>query len=83
MRQAKIISTGLYLPAKVQTAAELAPLIRRSEEWILSRTGVRERRIADEQMDVMAAKAACEALGDDPDPDCILNARPKLEENYH
>ena len=74
MQKIKIVSTGLYLPPRIQTAAELAPLIKRSEKWILSRTGVAERRIAEEPMDVMAAKAAREALGDGPPPDCILNA---------
>ncbi|MBN1999097.1 ketoacyl-ACP synthase III [candidate division KSB1 bacterium] len=70
----KIIDTGNYLPPKVQTSADLSPLIGKSEKWILSRTGVAERRIAEERMDVMAAKAARIALGDDGPPDCILNA---------
>ena len=62
------------LPPKIQTAAELAPLINRSENWIISRTGVAERRIAEEPMDVIAAKAARQALGKGARPDCILNA---------
>ncbi len=70
----KIASTGLYLPQRVQTSAELAPLIEQSENWILSRTGIKERRIAEEPMDIMAAKAAKDALGKGPPPDCILNA---------
>lgn len=74
MHHIKIVSTGLYLPPKIQTASELAPLIGRSEKWILSRTGVKERRIAEEPMDVIAAKAARSALGDGPDPDCVINA---------
>ena len=74
MQKVKIVSTGYYLPPKVQTAAELAPLIGRSEKWILSRTGVAERRIAEEPMDEMAAKAAKMALADGPPPDCIINA---------
>ncbi|MBN1560879.1 ketoacyl-ACP synthase III [candidate division KSB1 bacterium] len=74
MQNIKIVSTGLYLPPRVQTAAELAPLIGRSEKWILGRTGVAERRIAEESMDSMAAKAARDALADGPPPDCILNA---------
>jgi len=69
----KIASTGLYAPPTVQTAAELSPKIGRSEQWILSRTGVAERRIADEPMSVMGAKAARKALGDGPPPDLILN----------
>jgi 3-oxoacyl-[acyl-carrier-protein] synthase-3 len=74
MQRVKIVSTGFYLPPKVQTAAELAPLIGKSEKWIVSRSGVAERRIAEESMDVMAAKAARMALGDGPSPDCIINA---------
>jgi 3-oxoacyl-[acyl-carrier-protein] synthase-3 len=74
MRRVKIVSTGYYLPPQIQTAAELAPLIGRSEKWIKDRTGVIERRIAEEPMDVMAAKAAKEALGSGPPPDCIINA---------
>ena len=70
----KIVSTGLCLPPKIQTAAELSEQIGRSEKWILSRTGVAERRIAEEPMDVLAAKAAGEALQGGPPPDCILNA---------
>lgn len=73
-QQVKIISTGLYVPERIQTAAELSPLIGRSENWIISRTGVAERRIAEEPMDVMAAMAAREALEGGPEPDCILNA---------
>lgn len=74
MQRIKIVSTGLYLPPKIETAADLAPKIGRSEKWIRSRTGVAERRIAEEPMDVLAAKAARQALGDGPPPDCILNA---------
>lgn len=70
----RLASTGLYLPPRVQTAAELAPWVGRSEEWILSRTGVRERRVADEPVERMGAAAAREALGDGPPPDLILNA---------
>ena len=73
MLNIKIASTGLYFPPKIQTAAELSKLIGRSEEWILSRTGVRERRIAEEPMDSMAAKAAREAIGGGGSPDCIIN----------
>ncbi|MEE2732354.1 MAG: ketoacyl-ACP synthase III [Pseudomonadota bacterium] len=69
-----ISSTGLYLPPRIQSSAELSGLIGRSEEWILSRTGVRERRVAEEGMDALAAKAALDAIGDGPRPDCIINA---------
>ncbi len=74
MYQIRITSTGLYLPPRIQTSAELAPLIGESEDWIVSRTGIKERRIAEEPMDVIAAKAAKDALKDGPPPDCIINA---------
>lgn len=74
MHRVKIVSTGYYLPPKIQTSAELSPLIGKSEHWINTRTGVAERRIAEEPMDEMASKAAKEAIGDGPPPDCIINA---------
>jgi len=70
----KIVSTGIYIPPKVQTSAELSPLIGRSEDWIISRTGVVNRHIAEESMDVMGAKAARAALQGGLPPDCIINA---------
>lgn len=74
MFNVKINSTGLYLPPRIQTSAELAPLVGRSEDWIISRTKIKERRIAEESMDVMAAKAAMDAIKNGPPPDCIINA---------
>jgi 3-oxoacyl-[acyl-carrier-protein] synthase-3 len=70
----KIVSTGIYIPPKVQTSAELSRLIGRSENWIISRTGVINRHIAEESMDVIGAKAAAAALQGGPPPDCIINA---------
>jgi 3-oxoacyl-[acyl-carrier-protein] synthase-3 len=74
LQKIKIVSTGIYIPPKVQTSAELSRLIGRSEDWIISRTGVVNRHIAEEPMDVMGAKAARAALQDGPPPDCIINA---------
>ena len=70
----QLTSTALYAPPRIQTAAELAPLIGRSEEWIVSRTHVQERRVSDEGMDVMAAHAIRAALGDSTPPDLLINA---------
>lgn len=72
--QVCISSTGLYLPPRIQSSAELSSLIGRSEDWILSRTGVRQRRVAEERVDLLAARAALAAIGDGPRPDCIINA---------
>ena len=42
----KIIGTGSYLPEYVVTNDDLAKLVDTSDEWIASRTGIRNRRIA-------------------------------------
>ena len=70
----KIVATGRHLPERVQTAAELAPSIGVTEDWIVSRTGVKRRHISEVGMAQMAAWAAQDALGDGPPPDLILNA---------
>jgi len=70
----KVAATGFYAPPRVETAAELAPRIGTSEEWIATRTGVRERRVSDEPIEVMAAHAAREALQAGGAPDLIVNA---------
>jgi 3-oxoacyl-[acyl-carrier-protein] synthase-3 len=70
----KVASTGFYAPPRVETAAELAPRIGQTEEWIVTRTGVRERRITDEPFEVMAARAARAALQSGGAPDLIINA---------
>lgn len=70
----RVVSTGFYAPPQVETAGDLAPRIGRSEDWIRRRTGVVERRVAQEPMDVMAAHAIRQALGDSPPPDLLLNA---------
>jgi 3-oxoacyl-[acyl-carrier-protein] synthase-3 len=69
----KVVGTGVFAPERVETAEELAPRIGRSPEWIRSRTGVGERRIAAEPLEEMAARAARQALGDGPRPDLIIN----------
>ena len=42
----KIISTGSYLPEKKITNHDLEQMVDTSNEWILSRTGIQQRRIA-------------------------------------
>jgi 3-oxoacyl-[acyl-carrier-protein] synthase-3 len=63
-RSASVVSTGAYLPSRVLTNAELEHMVETSDEWIRSRTGIRERRIAadDELTSDMGAKAARQAL---------------------
>lgn len=64
MFQAKIIGTGSYLPEKILSNADLEKIVETSDEWIFSRTGMKERRIAskEESTSNMGALAAKEAL---------------------
>ena len=48
MAFARIAGTGSYLPEKVLTNSDLAKLVETSDEWIASRTGIRERHVAAE-----------------------------------
>ena len=65
-RTAKIIGTGSYLPQRVLTNCDLEKMVETSDEWIFSRTGMRERRIAgsDEFTSDMGTAAARLALTD-------------------
>jgi 3-oxoacyl-[acyl-carrier-protein] synthase-3 len=61
-----ILGTGAYAPARVLTNTELALTIDTSDEWIVSRSGIRERHIAapGEMTSDMAVHAARLALAD-------------------
>ena len=66
--QVCIAGTGSYLPEKILTNAELAIRVDTSDEWIVSRTGIRERRIAADgeftsHMATHAARKAMEQAG--------------------
>lgn len=60
----KIIGTGSYLPEQVRTNADLEKMVDTSDEWIVTRTGIRERRIAgpDETASTLGYEAATRAL---------------------
>ena len=60
----KIISTGGYLPKKILTNKDLEKKVDTTHEWILERTGIEQRHIADdkESTSFMATKAAEDAL---------------------
>ena len=64
LRTVSIIGTGSYVPEKVLTNEDLSRIVDTSDEWITTRTGIKERRIAgkDEQTSDMAAKAALKAI---------------------
>ncbi len=63
-RSVSIVGTGSYVPERVLTNAELEKLVETSHEWIVSRTGIKERRIAadGEHTSDLASKAALAAL---------------------
>ena len=64
MTNARIIGTGSYLPEKVITNADLEKLVETTNEWIIERTGIEERRIAaDNQLTSdLALQASLEAI---------------------
>lgn len=76
----KILSTGSYLPQHIRTNADLEKMVDTSDEWIVTRSGIRERRIAapDETVSTMgfeAAQRAIETAGINPQEiDLILVA---------
>jgi len=60
----KIIGTGSYLPAAIRTNDDLEKMVDTSDEWITTRTGIKERRIANEQETIafMGKEAGLKAL---------------------
>ncbi len=63
-RYARITGWGKYVPARVLTNFDLEKMVDTSDEWIVTRTGIRERRIAgdDETTATMSVAAARQAL---------------------
>lgn len=76
----KILGTGSYLPTQVRTNADLETMVETTDEWIVARTGIKERRIiADDEtiadMAFYAAQNALEMSGIEPEQiDLILLA---------
>jgi 3-oxoacyl-[acyl-carrier-protein] synthase-3 len=66
VRGSTIAGIGHYLPERVLTNAELERLVDTSDEWIVSRTGIRERRIAapEQASSDLGLEAAREAMAD-------------------
>ncbi|HEY6255173.1 MAG TPA: beta-ketoacyl-ACP synthase III [Xanthobacteraceae bacterium] len=65
-----VLGCGSYLPSRVVTNSDLSRMVDTSDEWIVQRTGIRERRIAAEgettsQMGIKAARAALANAGID------------------
>ena len=72
--QFQITGSGYYLPPNIETAKDLSNKIGKGPEWIISKTGVRERRVSDIDVDKMGALAGEKAIGNKPPPDLIINA---------
>jgi 3-oxoacyl-[acyl-carrier-protein] synthase-3 len=64
VRRARISSIATFVPPRVLTNAELEQMVDTSDEWIMQRVGVRERRIADKGMATsdMAKEASLKAI---------------------
>ena len=64
MSFSKIIGTGSYLPEKILTNHDLEKLLDTSDEWITTRTGIKQRHIIDKDQKTsdMAYEAATKAI---------------------
>ncbi|AKG37669.1 beta-ketoacyl-ACP synthase III [Paenibacillus durus] len=64
LRPVGIIGTGKYVPEKILTNSDLEKMVETNDEWIVSRTGIRERHIAapDEATSDLAYEASLRAL---------------------
>jgi len=64
MTRARIIGIGAYAPKRILTNAELERMVKTSDEWIVQRTGIRERHVVDESEATsdLAIRAAQQAL---------------------
>jgi 3-oxoacyl-[acyl-carrier-protein] synthase III len=84
MKYARIVGTGSYLPPRIVTNRELATRVDTSDEWIVSRTGIRQRHIADERQTssdlaleaARAALAAAETSAGDLDLIIVATSTP-------
>ena len=65
MNEVQIIGTGSYVPAQIITNDHLSTIVETNDEWISSRTGIKERRISKgETTSALASGAAKKALED-------------------
>jgi 3-oxoacyl-[acyl-carrier-protein] synthase-3 len=77
MNEVRLSSIGVGLPEKKLTNADLASMVDTSDEWIVQRTGIRERRMAgkDVHTEDMAAAAAKDCLSrTDRVPDLLISS---------
>lgn len=86
MTYSRILGTGSYLPARILSNADLEKLVDTNDQWIVERTGIRERHIAAEgeftsDLATAAARAALEAaklVPDDIDLLLVATTTPDL-----
>ena len=72
MTYSRIIGTGSYLPERIMSNADLEAIVDTTDEWIISRTGIKERRVAADgeftcDLAEQAARRAIAAAGIDKD----------------
>ncbi len=78
--RARIVATGSYVPSRILTNQDLSTMVETSDEWISTRTGIKERRIAEKEeftsdMGYQAAEKALSKSGVQPEEiDLILFA---------
>lgn len=88
MRRSVITATGSYLPERILTNEELSTMVDTSDEWIVARSGIRERHIAAEgeltsDLATHAARAALDMAGLQPDDiDLIILATATPDETF-
>ena len=88
MRRACIVGTGSYLPERILSNAELAARVDTSDEWIVERTGIRQRHIAADgeltsDLAVAAARRALDMAGLTPDDiDLIVVATATADQTF-
>jgi len=87
-RRTRIVGTGSYLPARIVTNAALEQIVDTTDEWIVQRTGIRERRFVaeGERTSDMALAAARKALAkaglDGSDLDLIVLATTTPDQTF-
>jgi len=88
MRNSKILSAGFYVPPRVVTNDDLSKLMDTSDEWIVERTGIRERRFVEDgvgasDLGVLASRSALSKAGLKPeDLDLIVFATLSPDYNF-
>ena len=88
IRRSQVVGCGAYLPARILTNDELAKTVDTSDEWIVKRTGIRERRVAAKgeltsDLAIEAARAALNMAGMSADDiDLIVCATSTPDETF-